>query len=145
VVDCAITGALSGYRSRWHEAARFISPLPINFGLAAQLANLRWWNGLDPKVRELLETQLRKLEESVFDQAKTETQTGINCNTGSGPCGEGQPASMKLVPVTPADEALRMDALQKAILPAFAQRCGAECVQTWNATVGPAVGVRIGN
>jgi TRAP-type C4-dicarboxylate transport system substrate-binding protein len=143
VVDCAITGALSGYRSRWHEAARFISPMPINFGLAAQLANLRWWNSLDARVRTLMETELRKLEEAIFDQAKTETQIGINCNTGTGPCPEGQPAAMRLVAVTPADEALRKDALQKAILPAFAQRCGAECVATWNQTIGQTLSIRI--
>ncbi|MFM7345568.1 MAG: TRAP transporter substrate-binding protein [Tagaea sp.] len=143
VVDCAITGALSGYRSRWHEAARFISPMPINFGLAAQLANLRWWNSLDARVRALMETELRKLEEAIFEQAKTETQIGINCNTGTGPCPEGQPAAMRLVAVTPADEALRKDALQKAILPAFAQRCGPECVATWNQTIGQMLSIRI--
>jgi TRAP-type C4-dicarboxylate transport system substrate-binding protein len=143
VVDCAITGALSGYRSRWHEAARFISPLPINFGLVAQLANLRWWNSLDARVRSTLETELRKLENAIFDQAKTETQIGINCNTGTGPCPEGAPAAMRLVPVTAADEALRKDALQKAILPSFAQRCGAECVATWNQTIGQALSIRI--
>lgn len=145
VIDCAITGALSGYRSKWHESAKFISPLPINFGLAAHLANLTWWRTLDPKVQAFLEANLRKLEDSIFDQAKTETQTGLNCNTGTGPCPEGAPAAMKLVPVTAADEALRKEALSKAILPGFASRCGAECVTTWNATVGQSLSVKIGN
>lgn len=143
VIDCAITGALSGFRSKWYESAKFISPMPINFGLAAQLANLRWWNSLDRRVQALLETQLRELETSIFEQARTETQTGLDCNTGSPRCPEPTPATMRLVPVTPADEALRKDALQKAILPAFAQRCGAECVATWNTTVGRSVGVQI--
>jgi TRAP-type C4-dicarboxylate transport system substrate-binding protein len=141
VVDCAITGALSGYRSRWHESARFISPMPVNFGLVAHLANLRWWNGLDANVRALLERELRGLEDAIFEQAKTETATGIACNTGTAPCPEGAPAAMRLVPLTPADEALRKRAFEEAILPAFAQRCGAECVRTWNATIGPLVGV----
>jgi TRAP-type C4-dicarboxylate transport system substrate-binding protein len=143
VIDCAITGALSGYRSKWHESAKFISPMPINFGLAAHLANLAWWKTLDPKVQAFLETHLRKLEDSIFEQAKTETQTGINCNTGTASCTEGQPASMKLVAVTPADEALRKDALVKAIMPGFAQRCGAECVANWNATVGQSLGLKM--
>lgn len=143
VIDCGITGALSGYRSKWHESARFISPLPINFGLVAQLANLRWWNTLDPRVRALLERELRKLEDSIFDQAKAETQIGLNCNTGTGSCPEGQPAAMRLVPVTAADQTLRKEALQKAILPSFAQRCGADCVQTWNQTIGQALSIRI--
>lgn len=143
VIDCAITGALSGYRSKWHEAAKFISPMPVNFGVSAFLANKKWWMTLDPKVQTFLEAQMIKLEDSIFDQAKTETQTGINCNTGTAPCGEGQAATMKLVPVTPADEALRKDALTKAILPAFAQRCGAECVTMWNTVIGEPLKVKI--
>ncbi len=141
VVDCAITGALSGYRSKWHEAATHISPMPVNFGLVAHLANLAWWRSLDPKVQQFLEAQVRNLETSIFEQAKTETQTGINCNTGTGPCPEGQPAAMKLVAVTPADEALRREALEKAILPSFAQRCGAACVQVWNERIGKPLGL----
>lgn len=143
VVDCAITGALSGYRSKWHESAKFISPVPVNFGVAAFLANKKWWASLDPKVQAFLEEQMLKLEESIFDQAKTETQTGINCNTGTGPCPDPA-AAMKLVPATPADQALRKDALSKAILPAFAQRCGAECVALWNDIIGKPLGVKIG-
>jgi TRAP-type C4-dicarboxylate transport system substrate-binding protein len=144
VIDCAITGALSGYRSKWHESAKFISPMPVNFGVAAFLANKRWWETLDPKVQTFLEAQMMKLEESIFDQAKTETQTGLNCNTGTAPCSEGTPATMKLVAVTPADEALRKDALVKAILPSFAQRCGADCVQIWNAVIGAPLKIKIG-
>jgi TRAP-type C4-dicarboxylate transport system substrate-binding protein len=144
VVDCAITGALSGYRSKWHESARYISPVPINFGVAAFLANKRWWTSLDPKVQTFLEAQMLKLEDSIFEQARTETQTGINCNTGTGPCPDPA-ATMKLVPATAADEQLRKDALAKAILPAFAQRCGAECVATWNQVIGAKLGVKIGN
>ncbi|MEO8527338.1 MAG: TRAP transporter substrate-binding protein [Caldimonas sp.] len=144
VIDCAITGALSGYRSKWYESAKFISPMPINFGLMAHLANLKWWNTLDPKVQSFLETHLRTLEDSIFEQAKTETQIGLDCNTG-GTCGEGPPASMKLVPVNAADVALRKEALTKAILPSFAQRCGAECVTNWNATIGKSLNVKIGS
>ena len=145
VIDCAITGALSGYLAKWNESAKFISPMPVNFGLVAHLANLKWWNTLDPKAQTFLETHLRALEDSIFEQAKSETQLGINCNTGTGPCSKGPPASMKLVPVTAADEALRKEALVKAILPAFAQRCGAECVTYWNTTIGKSLNIKIGS
>ena len=117
--------------------------MPVNFGVSAFLANKKWWASLDPKVQAFLEAQMLKLEESIFEQAKTETQTGINCNTGAAACPEGAAAAMKLVPVTPADEALRKDALSKAILPAFAQRCGAECVQLWNSVIGEPLKVKI--
>jgi hypothetical protein len=94
-------------------------------------------------VQAFLTTGLRKLEDSIFDQAKTETQTGLDCNTGKA-CSEGTPAAMKLVPVTPEDEALRKDALTKVILPAFAGRCGPDCVTTWNGTIGEYLKIRIG-
>ena len=142
VVDCAITGALSGYKAKWSESARFISPMPVNFGLAAQLANLDWWNGLDASVQEYLTTGLAGLETSIFELAATETETGLACNT-SGPCPHGDPAGMTLVPLTEADETLVAESVASAILPAFAERCGAECVATWNETIGATLGVTI--
>ena len=42
-----------------------------------------------------------------------------------------------------ADEALRKDALTKAILPSFAKRCGPDCVKTWNDTVGKTLNVTL--
>ena len=41
-------------------------------------------------------------------------------------------------------EALRKDALVKAIMPGFAQRCGADCVANWNATIGKSLGLKMG-
>lgn len=142
VIDCAITGALSGYKSKWYESAKFISPMPFNFGLIASIANLTWWKSLDPKVQAFLEAELPKLEATVFKQAKDEAAIGIACNTGQA-CSEGAPAAMKLVAVTPADDTLRREAFEKAVLPSFAKRCGAECVKEWNATIGKALSVTI--
>lgn len=142
VVDCAITGALSGYKAKWNESARFISPMPVNFGLAAQLANLDWWNGLDASVQGYLTTSLRDLETSIFELAATETETGLACNT-SGPCPHGDAAGMTLVPLTEADDVLRAAAVKEAILPEFAERCGADCVTAWNASIGETLGVTI--
>jgi TRAP-type C4-dicarboxylate transport system substrate-binding protein len=144
VVDCAITGALSGFRSRWHEAATHISPLPINFGLVAHMANLTWWNGLPAGTRAFLEREVRWLEDQIFEQAKSETEIGLACNTGQPSCPEARPPRpMTLVPVTEADSRLRVDALRAAILPSFAQRCGADCVTRWNATIGQALNITL--
>lgn len=142
VVDCAITGALSGYKAKWFESAKFVSPMPVNFGLAAQLANLDWWNGLDASVQDYLTTGLAGLETSIFALAATETETGLACNT-TGPCPHGDNGGMTLVPMTEADEALRAEAVKAAILPAFAERCGADCVTAWNASIGAELGVTI--
>lgn len=142
VIDCAITGALSGYKSKWHESAKYISPMPFNFGIIASVANLAWWKSIDPKVQAFLEAELPKLEAAVFKQARDEADIGIACNTGQA-CPEGAPAAMKLVPVTAADERLRKEALEKAVLPSFAKRCGADCVKLWNETIGKTLSVSI--
>lgn len=142
VVDCAITGALSGFFAKWHESAKFISAMPVNHGLIAHVANLKWWNGLNPKVQTFLEAQVSGLEKQMFALAAQETEKGLACNT-KGPCAIGKPAGMTLVPVTDADIALRKKALTEAVLPAFKKRCGDDCASKWNETVGKAMGVSI--
>jgi len=142
LIDCAITGALSGFFAKWHRSAKYVSAMPINHGLIAHAANLKWWNGLDPKVQKFLEAEVAELETRMFDLAALETKKGLACNT-SGPCEYGKPAGMTLVPVTAADIALRKKALTEAVLPAFKKRCGDDCAATWNATVGKAMGVAI--
>lgn len=142
VVDCAITGALSGYFAKWHESANYISAMPVNHGLIAHIANLAWWNGLDAGVQSLLSDELAALETRMFDLAASETAAGLACNTG-GDCAYGDAAKMTLVPATAADEALVSEALASAVLPAFKERCGDACAKTWNDTIGAAMGVAI--
>ncbi len=142
VVDCAITGALSGYFAKWHESANYISAMPVNHGVIAAVANMDWWNDLDPKVQALLEKEVAGLEARMFELAATETSAGLSCNTG-GECAYGAPASMTLVPVTDADVALRKEALTTAVLPAFKDRCGDACATAWNDTIGKLMGIQI--
>ncbi|MEQ8503542.1 MAG: TRAP transporter substrate-binding protein [Sneathiellaceae bacterium] len=142
VVDCAITGALSGYLAKWHESAKFISPMPVNYGLIAVIANQDWWNGLDPKVQTLIESQMAALEEKMFALAATETADGLACNS-TGPCAYGEPAGMTLVPLAEGDAAIRDEAVTAAVLPAYKDRCGADCATKWNETIGKVQGATI--
>lgn len=142
VVDCAIAGAMSGYKSKWFESARYLSPLPISFGLTATMANSQWWSSLDPAVQVLLEVSVLELEDAIFDLAATETDAGIACNT-TGPCSSGSPGGMHLVPITASDEALLKAAVADAILPKFGERCGTECIDWWNGTIGESIGLAI--
>ena len=50
---------------------------------------------------------------------------------------------MTLVPVSEDDIALRDKVLQETVLPNWAEQCGADCVATWNDTVGAAAGMTI--
>lgn len=141
-VDCGITGALSGYLAKWHEPAGYISAMPVNFGVIAHIANLDWWNGLEADVQQTLSEGLKELENNMFALAETETASGLACNTG-GECAYGDAADLVLVPVSDADAALRSEAARTAVLPAFKERCGASCADSWNSTVGKALGFSI--
>lgn len=141
-IDCAITGALSGFLAKWHEPANFISALPINHGVIAHIANMDWWNGLDPAAQTVIETGLTDLEDKMFALATTETADGLACNTG-GACEYGDAANMTLVPISDADKALRTEAANMAVLPAYKDRCGDTCATAWNDTIGAAMGFEI--
>jgi TRAP-type C4-dicarboxylate transport system substrate-binding protein len=141
VIDCAITGTLGGYKAKWYESAKFLYPLPINWGSGVQGANLAFWSKLQPSVQSFLQQNIKTLEADVWKQNERENDLGIACNTGTAPCSEGPAAKMTLVPVSDGDLALRKEALLKTVLPRWAKRCGAECVKRWNASVGKVVGL----
>lgn len=141
VVDCAITGAYSGYNAKWYEGSKFISSIAVNWGAQAMVANVEAWNKLSPAVRDFLTREIKTLEARVVDLAERETEAGIACNS-VGPCETGKPGGMTVVKATPADAATLRSVLEKAVLIDFAKRCGAECTAAWNATVGKVVGIQ---
>jgi len=51
VVDCGLTSGTAGYKTGWHEASKFVYPIPINWQFVGYFASIREWNKLDPKVR----------------------------------------------------------------------------------------------
>jgi TRAP-type C4-dicarboxylate transport system substrate-binding protein len=145
-IDCAITGTLGGYSARWTESARAVFTLPVNYGAGVTAANLAWWRGLPEATRALLTTQLRALEDRMWALNAEEDAMGIACLT-TGPCPLGQPAGLTRVDPTPADTEARRRAMLERVLPAWAARCGADCVREWNASVGRVVGLeaRVGS
>ncbi|MEM6439753.1 MAG: TRAP transporter substrate-binding protein [Pseudomonadota bacterium] len=142
VIDCAITGTLSGYSAKWHEGAQYLYTLPINWGSGATVANKAWWDGLPEDQRTLLLNELEVLEKAMWDLNREENEIGINCNT-TGPCPLGEPAGMVRVDPSDEDVALRETAMKEAVLPAFAARCGEACVEKFNSTIGQVAGLTI--
>ena len=142
VIDCAITGTLGGYSAKWHEGADFLYTLPINWGAGATAANKSWWDVLSERDRNVIRTGLADLEDAMWALNAEENEIGIACNT-SGPCPLGEAAGMTRVDPSPGDIGLRAAAMREAVLPGFAARCGADCVATFNATIGPVAGLTI--
>src|SRR5690554_736855 len=109
VVDCAITGSMSGYSAKWYEVSTHLVALPINWNQQIHAVNQGYWDKLDPKVQDFLESNLPTMYDAIWDQAAKETQEGYDCNTGSENCTQDVKGNMKLV--EPTDEAL--DELQQ--------------------------------
>lgn len=140
VVDCAITGALSGNLAKWHEVTNYLYELPVGWSMVMQGASIKAWNKLDPKVRALVEKEVVAWENESWEAARGETVAGIACNTG-GDCTAGNKASMKLVKVSDSDRKRLDDIMRTVIVPKWAERCGADCTADWNQSVGKLVGI----
>lgn len=141
VVDCAITGSMSGYSAKWYEVADHLYALPINWNQQIHAVNQKAWNKLDPKVQTLIATQVKGLVNKIWDAAGKETQEGYDCNSGAAACPLPVKGKMVLVQPTEADRKLLKEVLQKTVLPKWAARCDAGCVKDFNATIGKVVGL----
>lgn len=141
VVDCAITGALSGYSAKWYEVSTHLYSLPINWNPQIHGVNQKAWAKLDPKVQTFLETNIRSMVSKVWDAAAAQTQQGYDCNTGAAACPHPVKGKMILVQPNDADRALLKKIMQEQVLPKWAARCSASCVQDFNATIGKVTGL----
>lgn len=142
VVDCAITGSLSGYSAKWYEVATHLYALPVNWNQQIHAVSQKTWNGLDPKVRTFIEQQYATLVNTIWDAAAAQTQQGYDCNTGAAACSLPVKGKMKLVTPTDADRALLKKVLGEQVLPKWAARTRAPFVEAWNKQVGSIVGVQ---
>ena len=142
VADCALTGTLGGYSARWYEAATHLYTLPINYAVGVNVANTQLWDGLDPAVRQFLSDEMRVLESQYWAKNAEEGEVGILCNT-TGPCPLGEPGGMKRHDPTEEDKTLLRKALLESVLPKWVERCGPECAEKYNATIGAATGLII--
>ncbi len=142
VVDCAITGYLSGNTAGWNEVVKSIYPMSLGWSINVLGVNLAKWNKLDPKVREFLTEQIKTYEDKMWVTLKQTTDEAVNCNTGKQPCTMGKLAHTTIVAVKPEEKEAHQKLVEGAVLAGWAKRCGAECAKEWNETVGKALGLK---
>jgi len=140
VIDCAITGTLSGNSAKWPEVTTHVYALPLGWSEVMHGVNLKTWERLDPSVRAFLQKEVTRLEDEIWKAAAVETQQGFDCNAGKDSCTAGTKARLKIVPVSDGDRALLRRVLSEKVLPQWAARC-ADCVESWNGTVGKVIGL----
>jgi TRAP-type C4-dicarboxylate transport system substrate-binding protein len=139
MVECAITGTMSGNQIGLPDVTSYIYPMAISWGLSIFAANGAAWEQLPPDIRDTLRTGIHDLERSIWASADRETEGGLACDIGSPDCEDGTKFHMNLVPVSSEDEALRARLLAGTILPHWVRRCGEECLAAWNGTMGAAL------
>jgi TRAP-type C4-dicarboxylate transport system substrate-binding protein len=142
VVDCGVTGSLSGNTAGWPEVAKSLYPMSLGWSINVVAVNLNTWNRLDKRVQAFLLEQMKAYEDKMWGTARKATSEADNCNTGKQPCTMGKLASITIVLVKPAEAELHKKLVEGAVLAGFAKRCGAECAAEWNNTVGKALGLR---
>jgi len=142
VVDCAVTGSLSGNTAGWPEVARSLYPMSLGWSINVVATNLDRWNRLDKRVQSFMLTQMKAYENKMWETLKKATGEADNCNTSKQPCTMGKLAKMTIVPVRPAEAEVHKKLVEGAVLAGFAKRCGADCAAEWNNTVGKALNLR---
>jgi TRAP-type C4-dicarboxylate transport system substrate-binding protein len=135
VADCAITGAISGYRIGLQKVTTDIDPVTVSWGPNILIVNHTDWEMLGEPARTFLRRQIDRLTDRIWASAEAISKEGIACVT-DGPCPEGLPGRLKLVRVTEADRELERQVLSKSVLPRWAKLCGAACATQWNDTIG---------
>lgn len=145
VVDCAVTGAGSGYSAGWWEVSTHLLPIPLGgWDSVVTAINLDRWNAMDADTQALIESEIATgFEDPAWAVAQDALVNDIACLTGNGECPAGEARDMVLVEVSDADFDRARDILVTEVLPEWAERAGSEWATRWNESVGATVGVTV--
>jgi len=136
VVDCGITGTMPAYKAKWPEVTNSLFRLPVGFTAGFTVVNLTMWNKLNPDTQKLMREKLKELEDRAWKLTMAESEDGVKCTTGTGPCPAGPPGKLKLNLPSEADFKARDKALNDVVLKNWAKRCGPECAKAWSDQIG---------
>lgn len=145
VVDCAVTGAGSGYSAGWWEVSTHLLPIPLGgWDHVVTAMNADKWDGLSSDEQATIRGQISSnFEEPAWASAQDALVNDIACLTGNGDCPSGESRSMNLVDISDADFDKARGILIGEVLPDWAERAGDDWASRWNDSVGQVVGVVI--
>lgn len=145
VIDCAVTGAGSGYSAGWWEVSDHLMTIPLGgWDPVVTAMNMDKWDSLNADQQAFIMDEIKgKFEAPAWASAANALKDDVACLTGNGDCPAGDPASMTLVEVSEADIAKAKDILTTTVLPEWVERAGKDWVARWNDSVGATVGVTV--
>lgn len=142
VIDCAVTGGLSGYLSGWGEVSEYLYPLPIGgWAYVVTAMNMDTWNKFSKDEQaKLLKSIDKKVTVPAWVKTDYETSEGEKCLTGKD-CSYGKANKMTLVEVQDSDKTLSKEVLVTKVIPKWAKKVSPQIVKEWNDTVGKIVNI----
>lgn len=145
VIDCAVTGAGSGFSAGWWEVSDYLLTLPLGGWDPVVIAmNADRFDGMSEENRTALLTAVAEgLEAPAWQAAQGGLDNDLACLTGSDACEGGSDASMTVVEASEDDVARARQILTDEVLPDWASRAGGDWAARWNQTVGQTVGLSI--
>lgn len=141
VIDCAVTGSMSGYSSAWYEMATHLYTLPAGgWDYVVTAMSMDSWNKLSADNQAALMDSIQtEFVDKVWANAEVDTQQGIACLTGQGVCDRGNAANMVLVEPSQSDMDRSRVILEDKVLSNWARRVDDSIVAMWNEQVGSIV------
>lgn len=145
VIECAVTGAGSGYSAGWWEVSDTLMTLPLGGWDPVVIAmNADRYDGLSAEQQQMLVQAVAEgLEAPAWAAAEGGLINDIACLTGTGNCASGEAASMTLVEPSAEDAEAARQVLAEVVLPDWARRAGDDWAARWNDSVGKVVGLTI--
>ena len=140
VVDCGITGTMPAYNGKWWQVVTHNIRVRVGYAATFTAMNMDTWKGLNKETQDLIASEARKHEDTMWDFVSTLDQAGMDCNA-QGPCSRGETGNMTIIQPSDADNAMLKDIAKNVVLARWAKRCGKACTDEWNATIGKAIGV----
>lgn len=117
--------------------------LSLGYTASFLAVNKKTWDRLSPDTQKLIESEVAKLEEGMWQATARNNEQGLNCIT-SGPC-DSENGNMKLVRLTEDAQKVLRQSINDKVVRNWASRCktrSATCVDDWNKTVGAVVDLR---
>jgi TRAP-type C4-dicarboxylate transport system substrate-binding protein len=141
VVECAVTGTLSGLAVGLQEVTTHVHSMALTWGVSVFGVNQEAWRALPQDTRDTIRKGVAELEDNIWDSVARETGDGLDCSAGKSSCANGPRGNLTIVPVTPADDSRRRSLLVQTVLPRWVDRCGPDCADAWNRYLGPTLGI----
>lgn len=142
-VDCGITGSYPMFVAKWHEVTTHLYQLPVGYSFTYLAMNMKKWNSLSDEDKKFLTSESKRFEKHAWSVAQDDDLQGISCLAGEAECKSDKPGKLKKVMVSKADEILLKNVLENSVLKNYGDRCGKECSERWNKTIGAVTGLQI--